>query len=67
MENWNISNDGPFKNMSITDRPSIVKKNLQFLLIYDGKERYITLILLFEKFRIDILFRLRFIRLLNHV
>lgn len=38
MENWNIINDGPFKSMPITDRPPSVKKNLQFLLIYDGKE-----------------------------
>ncbi|XP_012218216.1 methylosome protein WDR77 [Linepithema humile] len=35
MENWNVSSDGPFRNMSVTDRPSIVKKNLQFLLIYN--------------------------------
>lgn len=42
-ENWNTPNNAPntngdtFRNMLFTDRPPVVNKNLQFLLIYDGK------------------------------
>lgn len=40
MENWNNPNINAdiFRNMLFTDRPPVVNKNLQFLLIYDGKK-----------------------------